>query len=78
MIFASSDVAHEISDWFDQNIEKMAFRLELRTDKEGYEHILWHGIDNGENRVFTVDPYTNFWLCFKIGFMGLLSIESQL
>jgi putative cardiolipin synthase len=78
VVLTSSDVAHEMADWFDQNIEEVAFRLELGTDEDGYEHIFWHGIENGEKRVFTVDPHTGFWLRFKIGFLGLLPIESQL
>jgi putative cardiolipin synthase len=78
LVLASPEVAHEMRDWFDKNIEEVAFRLELGTDKNGYEHIFWHGIENGENRMFTVDPHTSFWLRFKIGFMGLLPIESQL
>ena len=67
-----------MGDWFDRNIERKAFRLELRTDEDGYEQILWHGLENGEQRVFDVEPYTSFWRRFGIGFMGLLPIESQL
>lgn len=67
-----------MGDWFDRNIERKAFRLELRTDEDGYEQILWHGLENGEQRVFDVGPYTGFWRRFGIGFMGLLPIESQL
>jgi putative cardiolipin synthase len=78
MVLTSSDIAHEMGDWFDQNIEEAAFRLELSTDEDGYEHIFWHGIDNGEKQVFTADPHTSFWLRLKIGFISLLPIESQL
>lgn len=77
-MLASKEIAIGMSDWFDRNIELMAFRLELRTDEDGYEQILWHGLENGEQRVFDVDPYTSFWRRFGIGFMGLLPIESQL
>ena len=78
VVLASTEIASGMSDWFDRNIELMAFRLELRTDEDGYEQILWHGLENGEQRVFDVDPYTGFWRRFGIGFMGLLPIESQL
>jgi putative cardiolipin synthase len=78
VVLTSSEVAHEMGDWFDQNIEEVAFRLELDTDSNGYEHIYWHGIENRESRVFSSDPHTSFWLRFKIGFLGLLPIESQL
>ncbi len=78
VVLASPEIANDMRDWFDQNIEEVAFRLELGNDKNGSERIFWHGIENGENRMFTVDPHTSFWLRFKIGFMGLLPIESQL
>jgi len=78
VVLASTEIATGMSDWFDRNIELMAFRLELRTDEDGYEQILWHGLENGEQRVFDVDPYTGFWRRFGIGFMSLLPIESQL
>ena len=78
VVLASTEIASGMSDWFDRNIELMAFRLELHTDEDGYEQILWHGLENGEQRVFDVEPYTSFWRRFGIGFMGLLPIESQL
>ena len=64
--------------WFDQNIERVAFRLELKQRANETEQIFWHGLDNGKSVVFTVDPHTGFWRRFGIGFMGLLPIESQL
>ncbi len=78
VVLASTEIASEMSDWFDRNIERRAFRLELHTDEDGYEQILWHSLENGEQRVFDVEPYTSFWRRFGIGFMGLLPIESQL
>jgi len=78
VVLASREIANRVGDWFDRNIEQKTFRLELRTDKDGYEQILWHGIENGEPRIFEVDPYTGFWRRFGIGFMRLLPIESQL
>ena len=78
VVLASKEIASRVADWFDRNIERKTFRLELLTDKDGYEQILWHGLENGEPRVFDVDPYTGFWRRFGVGFMRLLHIESQL
>jgi len=78
VVLASREIANRVGDWFDRNIERKTFRLELCTDKDGYEQILWHGLENGEPRVFDVDPYTGFWRRLSIGFMRLLPIESQL
>jgi putative cardiolipin synthase len=78
VVFSSAEVANEMGEWFDQNIEQVAFRLELKKDANGTERIYWHGLDNGKPVVFSVDPYTGFWSRFGIGFLGLLPIESQL
>jgi putative cardiolipin synthase len=63
---------------FDQKIVQVGFRLELKTDETEYDKILWHGLVDGEQRVFEVDPYTGFWERFGIGFMKILPIESLL
>jgi len=78
VVISSADLAREMSTWFDENIEKVAFRLELKKEKSGVERILWHGLENGQPRTFTVEPYTSLWRRFTIGFLRLLPIESQL
>jgi putative cardiolipin synthase len=78
VVLTSSEVANGMGDWFDENIEQIAFRLELQTDEDGDEEILWHGLDDGQPRVFKIDPHTGFWRRFGVGFMGLFPIESQL
>jgi putative cardiolipin synthase len=77
VVLESTEIASKMSDWFDQNIEQVAFRLELKKES-GTEKILWHGLVNGKQQTFDVDPYTGFWRRFGIGFMRLLPIESQL
>lgn len=78
VVILSADMAREMSAWFDENIEKVAFRLELKKGKSGSERILWHGFENGQPRTFTVEPYTSLWRRFTAGFLRLLPIESQL
>jgi len=77
VVLESTEIATGMSDWFDQNIEEVAFRLELNKES-GTEKILWHGLVYGKQQTFDVDPYTGFWRRFGIGFMSLLPIESQL
>jgi len=77
VVLESTEIAAGMSDWFDQNIGQVAFRLELKKES-GTEKILWHGLVNGKQQTFDVDPYTGFWRRFGIGFMSLLPIESQL
>ena len=77
VVLESTKIATGMSDWFDQNIEEVSFRLELKK-KNGTEKLLWHGLVDGKQQTFDVDPYTGFWRRFGIGFMSLLPIESQL
>ena len=78
VVFSSEPFAKEMANWFDQNIDQLAFRLELRKNDAGSEKLLWHGLVDGKAQVFDVEPYTGFWRRFGIGFMSLWPIESQL
>lgn len=78
VVLKSEELAEEMANWFDDNIEEMAFRLELKKDENGLERIYWYGLENGEQRVYMVDPYTSFLRRFGIGLLSLLPIESQL
>lgn len=72
------EIAEEMSSWFEENIEQLAFRLELKKDENGREQLLWHGWGKGEPVVYTHEPHTGFWRRFGIAFMSLWPIESQL
>ena len=78
IVLTSEEMANFMGESFDQNIEQVAFRLELVKNENGTEKILWHGVVDGEQKTFDVDPYTSFWRRFGIGFMSILPIESQL
>jgi putative cardiolipin synthase len=78
VVLTSKEIAEAMGKFFDENIEQIAFRLELKEEKEGLKRIYWHGLENGEPQVFNVEPYTSFWRRFGVGFMSLLPIESQL
>jgi cardiolipin synthase C len=78
VVFSQAEIAAGMTDWFDENSEKIAFRLELRKNENGSETILWHGIVDGEQKTFDAEPHTGFWQRFGIGFLRILPIESQL
>ena len=78
VVLASREIAEWMGDWFDENIERLAFRLELTSSEDGSEELLWHGLVDGKPQTFDAEPYTGFWKRFGIGFLGLLPIESQL
>jgi putative cardiolipin synthase len=78
VVFKQKEIARGMTEWFDQNIEKIAFRLELVKNQNGSEGIRWHGVVDGEQKTFKSDPYTGFWRRFGIGFLSIFPIESQL
>jgi putative cardiolipin synthase len=72
------EIAEGMAKWFDENIEQIAFRLELKKQENGYEKLYWHGLENGKQVVYTHEPYTGFWRRLGINLMSILPIESQL
>lgn len=78
LVLYQEELAREMAEGFDANIERDTFRLELKVDEDGSEQLLWHGYENGEPVTFNVEPYTGFWRRFGVGFMRLMPIESQL
>jgi len=78
VVLTSTEIAQGMAEWFDENIGKLAFRLELKRGEDGSEALLWHGLDDGTPQTFDAEPYTGFWKRLGIGFLGILPIESQL
>ena len=78
VVFNVPEIARQMAQWFDDNIEQFAFRLELEKSETGNERLSWHGWENGQSVVYTHEPHTGFWRRFGIGFMSIWPIESQL
>ncbi len=78
LVLNSTEIAQGMAKGFDDDINKLTFRLELKEDEDGDEQLLWHGYEEGSPVIFDVDPYTSFWRRFGVGIMSLLPIESQL
>jgi len=78
LILNSAEIAGNMANNFEKDIEKHTFTLELKSDENGYEELLWHGYEDGAPVTFDVDPYTGFWRRFGVDFMAILPIESQL
>jgi putative cardiolipin synthase len=72
------EIAEEMAKWFEENVEQLAFRLELKKNENGDEKLFWHGVVDGKELTFDVDPYTGFWRRFGLGVIINLPIESQL
>ena len=78
VLLESPPLANEMAQWFDDNIEQLAFRVELVENASGAETLRWTSHRDGEERVFDADPYTSIWQRMGIALLGLLPIESQL
>jgi len=74
-VIESTDIAAEMSDWFDQQIDSVAFRLALETDSKGDEIIVWYRSVDGVDQRYTTEPNTGFWRRFGVGILRLLPIE---
>jgi len=78
ILFLNPEVAGKSVEFFDQKIEKAAFRLELHTGSNGQESIRWHLKKDGEAIVYDSEPYTGFWKKLGVNLIRLLPVESQL
>ena len=78
LMLNSKKVATTMADIISKDMNQLAFRLELHTDEEGFEEILWHGYENGNPITFDTEPYSSFWRRLGVSIMSLLPIESQL
>ncbi|MBT8438567.1 MAG: phospholipase D family protein [Gammaproteobacteria bacterium] len=78
VVISSAETAASMAEEFEQTVKEGAFRLELVSDDEYNEYILWHGYENGVKVTFEYDPYTSIWRRMGVGFMRIMPIESQL
>ncbi|MGW8192859.1 MAG: phospholipase D family protein [Desulforhopalus sp.] len=78
IIIESPELAGELDNAFTRGIDKVAFRLELKTDNDGFEYIVWHGLVDGKQQTLFAEPHTSFWQRFTTGVLRLLPVESQL
>jgi putative cardiolipin synthase len=72
------EIAEDMALWFEENIEQLAFRLELIKDEDGNERLYWHGWEEGKQVVYTHEPHAGFWRRLGVSFMSIWPIESQL
>jgi len=78
IVVSSPEMGRALSEWFDNNINNLAFRLELEPQAGGGEQIVWYGLEDGKRVTFTHEPYSGFWQRLGVGAMALLPVESQL
>ena len=72
------EIAGGMADWFDRNIDQLAFRVRLETDANGTEQLRWYGEEDGKPVEYDHEPHTGFWRRFGVGILRILPVESQL
>jgi len=78
IVLKSTEIADRLAMFFDKKVDLIAYRLELKIDQDGFEHIVWHGVVDGEKIKRYWEPNTSFWERFSMGFLRLMPAESQL
>jgi cardiolipin synthase C len=78
ILFFNPEIAGRSAQFFNENIEKVAFRLELHTDISGSESIRWHLKEGEAEIIYESEPRVSFWKKLKVGIIRLLPVESLL
>jgi putative cardiolipin synthase len=78
VVVNAPELAAEMTRTFEQRIDEVAFRLELKTDEKGTQKLLWHGLVDGQPKTFDHEPYATLWQRFMVNFLSIFPIESQL
>lgn len=61
ILFYEPALASESMKNFDQQIDEVAFRVELHRDEDGKESLRWIGKEGGKEIVYEDEPYAGFW-----------------
>jgi len=78
LVCESAPLAEDLGDTIEQNLDQIAWRLELVADASGNKHIVWLETGADGVRQLTEEPEVSTWRKFSVWFLGLLPIESQL
>lgn len=78
VVCESPPLAGELAGSVEQNLDKIAWRLERIVDASGSAHIAWNETGAGGTRRRLQEPEVSGWRKFSVWFLGLLPIESQL
>ena len=78
LVCESAPLAEELAGRLEQNLDKIAWRLERIADAAGNTRIAWveTGAEGVRRRL--EEPEVSTWRRFSVWFLGLLPIESQL
>jgi len=78
VVCESPSLAGELASSIEQNLDKIAWRLERVVDASGNARIAWIETSPDGPRQLLREPEVSNWRRFSVWFLGLLPIESQL
>jgi putative cardiolipin synthase len=78
ILFYQPDLARQSMEHFDQNIEKVAFRVELITDGDGKESLRWTGQEDGKTVSYEAEPYAGIGKKLAVKVMRFLPVDFML
>ena len=77
VVIDTPEIAESMAQWFDQDIQRVAFKVTLEGD--GHEEELrWSGYDGEVWQEFDVEPHSSFWQRSTVNLLRLLPVDSQL
>ena len=78
IVIESEKIADRIVTFLENEMDRIAFRLELKSGHGDSDYIVWHGLVGQSPQSLYAEPYTSIWKRFVVNLMRLLPIESQL
>jgi cardiolipin synthase C len=78
LVCESAPLAEDLAGTIEQNLDQIAWRLDLIADDSGKKRVVWVETGAGGVRQLTEEPEVSTWRKFSVWFLGLLPIESQL
>ena len=78
LVIHSPELANQLADWFDNEVEKTAFRIGLYTHDNGATNITFQIPAEEDGEIWFTEPYAGFWDRLGINLLKILPVESQL
>jgi putative cardiolipin synthase len=78
ILFHEPELSAGASKLFDEQVERVAFKVELVARGRGRKSLQWTGTEDGQKRVFDSEPYAGLWSRVMVSLMRALPIDSML
>lgn len=76
IVCINADMAQQLDQRLRQNLDHIAWRVQLSADDKG--RLSWHEAGSDGEKVYHDEPQTSLWRRMSVWFIGLLPLESQL